>query len=83
MSEELEKRVAELEMRLDTLERAVLRLMARPEKTVVIEKAMPVQKQEAWLNGIPVNRGCEWPAAGEAFTARLVESAFNGGKWND
>ena len=67
MSEELEKRVAELEDRVASLERAFVARAGAPAKTVVIEKMPPAQRQEAWLNGIPQHRGCEWPYGPEGW----------------
>ncbi len=61
--EELENRCRQLENRVSALEKALVAAVARPsERTVVIEKIEPVeQKVEFWMNGIPQNRGAEWP----------------------
>ena len=61
--EELEQRCEQLESRVEALEKALVAALARPsERTVVIEKIQPVeQKVEFWMNGVPQNRGAEWP----------------------
>ena len=81
MNESMEKRVAELEGRVASLERAVNALASASAKTLVIEKTSPVQRQEIWLNGIPQHRGCEY--LGETFMVRCAEATFKGGKLND
>ena len=77
MNEPMESRIAELEDRVESLERAVNALASAPAKTLVIEKTSPVQRQESWLNGIPQHRGCDY--LGETFMVRCAEATFNGG----
>jgi len=77
----MEKRIAELEGRMASLEKAFVALAGSPAKTMVIEKTAPVQREEMWLNGIPQHRGCEF--LGETFMVRCAEATFKGGKISD
>lgn len=81
MNEPMESRVAELEDRMEALEKALVALAGSPAKTMVIEKTAPVQRQKVWLNGIPQHRGCEF--LGETFMVRCAEATFKGGKLSD
>lgn len=53
--EELEERCAELEDRVEALEKAIVAALARPGGKP------PVVWEQIWLNGIPQHRGAEWP----------------------
>ena len=79
--EELENRCRQLEDRVETLEKALVAAVARPsERTVVIEKIEPVeQKVEFWMNGIPQNRGAEWPDS-EMFIVHPDKVTWYGGQ---
>ena len=60
--EELEERCEQLESRVEALEKALVAALARPsQKTVVVEKIQPVAAWSWFLNGVPQNRGAEWP----------------------
>ena len=79
--EELEKRYEQLEDRVASLEKALVASMARPSETVVrIEKIEPAeQKVEFWMNGVPQNRGAEWPDS-ETFKMHAGKVMWYGGQ---
>lgn len=78
--EELEQRCAELEDRVETLEKALVAALARPsERTVVVEKIQPVASWTWFLNGIPQNHGAEWPNP-ETFKMHTGKVMWYGGQ---
>ena len=81
--EELENRCRQLEDRVETLEKALVAALARPsERTVVVEKIQPVASWTWFLNGVPQNRGCEYPAVpdGEMFRVHPDKVTWYGGQ---
>ena len=57
--EELEHRCEQLENRIQALEAAVHRLVCTASPEPRIGEHI---RNDMWLNGIPVHRGCEYPA---------------------
>ena len=78
--EELEKRYEQLEDRVASLEKALVAALARPsERTVVVEKIQPVASWTWFLNGVPQNRGAEWPDS-ETFKMHAGKVMWYGGQ---